>query len=53
MTTCKAFKNCNNEATTTAHQTFYSPDHKARLMQVPCCERCARELSGFSQFAKA
>lgn len=53
MTTCKAFKNCNNEATTTAYQTFYVSGQKSRLMQVPCCERCARELSGFSQFAKA
>ena len=53
MTTCKAFKNCSNTATTTAFQTFYFPGKKSQLVNVPCCERCARELSGFSQFAKA
>ena len=52
MTTCKAFKNCDNEATTTAYQTFHFPNHRSRLMQVPCCERCANELSSFAQFAE-
>ena len=52
MTTCKAFKNCDNEAATTAYQTFYFPNRKSRLMQVPCCQRCAHELSPFAQFVE-
>lgn len=52
MTTCKAFKNCSNEATTTTYQTFYFSNHKSRLMQVPCCRRCANELNSFAQFAE-
>ena len=53
MTTCKAFKNCSNKATTTTYQTFHFSNRKSRLMQVPCCQRCAYELSRFTQFAKS